>query len=62
MIESEVRRDGVFRGVLVYIEEHALVAQAIRREKRIKHWPRRWKLDLIEGVNPEWHDLLGDLL
>jgi putative endonuclease len=47
--------------LLVYFEEHALVAQAIQREGNIKHWPRKWKLALIERVNPEWRDL-GDEL
>ncbi len=22
-----------------------------------KRWPRKWKLDLIEKMNPEWEDL-----
>ena len=25
---------------------------AIHREKRIKHWPRAWKINLIEAENP----------
>jgi putative endonuclease len=49
------------RGWLVYFEEHALVAQAIQCEGNIKHWPRQWKLELIERLNPEWRDL-GDEL
>jgi len=39
--------------LLVYAEEHALVTAAIQRESNIKHWPRKWKLELIERVNPE---------
>ena len=27
------------------------------REKRLKRWKRRWKVQLIEGSNPDWHDL-----
>ena len=42
---------------LVWFEEHALVTDAIAREKAIKNWPRRWKLDLIEAMNPEWDDI-----
>jgi putative endonuclease len=37
------------------------VRDAIQREKNIKKWPRRWKLDLIEGMNPDWRDLYNDL-
>jgi putative endonuclease len=48
-------RHGVRR--LVFIEEHDLIAEAIRREKRIKKYPRRWKLNLIEAINPDWNDL-----
>jgi putative endonuclease len=42
---------------LVYIERHEDIETAIRREKRLKHWPRSWKLDLIETGNPGWDDL-----
>ena len=42
---------------LVYFEQHLDVHQAIRREKRLKEWPRKWKLALIEVDNPEWRDL-----
>ena len=34
---------------------------AIQREHNIKHWPRRWKVDLIEGLNPDWRDLWTDI-
>lgn len=47
--------------LLVYAERHDLIAQAIQRERNIKHWSRRWKLDLIESINPEWRDLGDDL-
>jgi len=42
---------------LVYYEVHEEVQIAIRREKRLKEWPRKWKLELIEKNNPEWLDL-----
>ena len=29
----------------------------IIREKQLKEWKRRWKLDLIEKTNPYWNDL-----
>ncbi len=42
---------------LVYAEEFSEVTQAIQRESNLKHWPRSWKIDLIEKLNPEWADL-----
>lgn len=42
---------------LVYFEQTSDINSAIQREKRIKTWKRKWKLDLIEGVNPNWKDL-----
>jgi putative endonuclease len=39
---------------LVWAERHATILSAIQREKNIKHWPRKWKVDLIEAANPEW--------
>nr|CAD6426025.1 excinuclease ABC subunit C [Rhizobium sp. Q54] len=47
---------------LVWFEIHDLVVDAIRREKTIKKWPRAWKLNLIESVNPEWDDISPWLL
>lgn len=46
---------------LVWFETHDLVNNAITREKRIKRWPRAWKIDLIEERNPDWCDLYYDL-
>ena len=43
--------------LLVWYETHGWVEAAIQREKTIKHWPRRWKTDLIESSNPNWADL-----
>ena len=53
---SFVARYGVKR--LVYFEEYALYADAIRRETNLKKWKRAWKLALIEKHNPGWDDLL----
>jgi putative endonuclease len=46
---------------LVYIEEQASAETAIKREKAIKSWPRRWKIELIEKDNPDWFDLYRQL-
>ena len=35
---------------------------AITHEKRLKKWPRIWKVRLIEKDNPDWRDLYEDLL
>ena len=42
---------------LVYFESCPSVQVVIEREKQIKGWTRKWKLALIESVNPEWKDL-----
>jgi len=47
--------------MLVWFELHATMEAAIQREKRIKKWYRKWKLELIEADNPEWRDLAEDL-
>ncbi len=42
---------------LVWYEEHFDIRDAITREKTIKRWPRRWKIELIEAMNPDWNEL-----
>ena len=42
---------------LVWHEAHSDVEMAITREKSIKRWPRKFKLNVIEEMNPEWDDL-----
>jgi putative endonuclease len=51
---------GVHR--LVYAEEFTEVTVAIQRESNLKHWPRKWKIELIEKLNPEWADLYETLV
>jgi putative endonuclease len=46
---------------LVHVETFENVRDAIQREKTLKKWKRRWKLDLIERDNPTWRDLYDDL-
>ena len=46
---------------LVYYERHDTMAATISREKQIKSWQRRWKINLIETQNPRWRDLYEDL-
>ena len=42
---------------LVYFEQPENMQSAIEREKQIKKWNRKWKLRLIEKLNPGWKDL-----
>ncbi len=46
---------------LVYYEEFGDIDVAIQLEKRLKEWPRKWKLNLIEQENPYWHDLYNEI-
>ena len=45
---------------LLYFEETTDVFEAITREKQIKGWSRRKKIQLLESVNPSWRDLSRD--
>jgi len=47
---------------LVWYELHETMDSAILCEKQLKEWKRAWKLRLIEGENPAWHDLYPTLL
>ena len=42
---------------LVYYESTPDVRDAIEREKQIKGWLRRRKIELIASINPYWRDL-----
>ena len=60
LVEGFTKRYGAH--LLVWYEVHSEMLEAIAREKRLKGWKRRWKLDLIESGNPAWRDLYGDLI
>jgi putative endonuclease len=47
--------------MLVWYEQHDTAESAITREKQIKKWERRWKVEMIEAKNPYWNDLYGDV-
>jgi len=47
---------------LVWYEMHASPETAIMREKQIKKWKRKWKLELIEKGNPTWNDLYREII
>jgi putative endonuclease len=60
VVASFTSRYGIH--VLVYVEFHATMIDAITREKQIKRWRRAWKIELIEKSNPEWRDLYDEIL
>jgi putative endonuclease len=47
---------------LVYYEVFDEIAEAIKREKQLKEWQRKWKIELIEKQNPKWEDLYETIL
>ncbi|MFA3781635.1 GIY-YIG nuclease family protein [Melioribacteraceae bacterium 4301-Me] len=48
--------------MLIYYEVHKDINEAIKREKAMKKWLRKWKIELIEKSNPEWRDLYEELV
>ena len=42
---------------LVWLEIYEDPISAISRERELKKWKRAWKVQLIEGQNPQWEDL-----
>ncbi len=55
LIDGFSKRHGLKR--LVYYERYETIADAIQREKNMKHWPRAWKARLILDLNPDWDNL-----
>jgi len=47
---------------LVYFEEFYDVYEAINREKQIKGWTNKKKMDLIKTLNPEFNDFYEEIL
>jgi len=60
LIDGFTKRYNVHK--LVYYEETNDIQRAIQREKQLKKWNRKWKMELIEKVNPQWKDLYDDLV
>src|SRR5438046_5522022 len=68
MIRSIQHKEGKYEGHtsrykldrLVYYEVFVDVNNAIAREKQIKRWTRKKKIDLIISMNPTWRDLSED--
>ena len=47
---------------LGYYEIFDNIESAIIREKQIKSWSRKKKLELIESINPNWNDLYETII
>jgi putative endonuclease len=47
---------------LVYFETYADPEEAVRRERQMKKWNRKWKIRLIEEKNVDWIDLYEKLV
>ena len=47
---------------LVYYEVFDEITEAIKREKQLKEWQRKWKIELIEKQNLKWEDLYETIL
>jgi putative endonuclease len=59
LVEGFTKRYNVVK--LVYYERCPNMLSAIAREKQLKGGSRQKKVDLINGLNPEWRDLYEDL-
>ena len=60
LVPGFTKRDGITK--LVHAEPFESISYAIQREKTLKKWPRKWKLDLVERDNPQWRDLADEPL
>ena len=47
---------------LVYYEIYEDISEAIKREKVLKGWTRKKKIELIESQNPDWLDLYEKII
>src|SRR4051812_24623004 len=59
LVKGFTKRYGVKR--LFFFKFFPTAADAIHREKRLKKYPRAWKINLIREHNPQWHDLVAGL-
>lgn len=46
---------------LIWFEVHGTRESAFRRERQIKKWKRRWKVQMIEERNPDWRELYDEV-
>ena len=60
LVEGFTKRYGVHQ--MVWYEMHERMDSAIEWAKRLKHWKRKWKVQLIEHTNPNWEDLYSVII
>jgi putative endonuclease len=49
--------DSILLTSFIFSWETNDVHTALAREKQLKNWHRKWKIELIEKDNPGWEDL-----
>ena len=59
LVEGFTKRYNLTR--LVYYELYGDIKGAIVREKQIKAGSRRDKMNLVDSVNRDWHDLYNEM-
>jgi len=60
LVEGFTSKYGIH--MLVYYESCDSTEAAIQREKNLKFWHRKWKIRLIEEMNPDWKDLYDEII
>lgn len=48
--------------ILVYFEQTNDIKEAVLREKQLKKWKRKWKIELIQKANRNWEDLFSAII
>ena len=46
---------------LVYYKVLPDLKSAVKRERQLKNWHRKWKIKLIESMNKDWRDLYSEI-
>ncbi len=59
MVEGFTKKYNIHK--LVYYEQTNSIQSALSREKQLKKWYRKWKIELIEEMNPDWKNLYYEL-
>ena len=59
LVEGFAKRHSLKR--LVWYKVFDSMEEAILREKQMKKWERKWKIDEIRKLNPRWRDLYEEL-
>ena len=50
-------------GSMISDTEQAIkLMEILSLNQQMKKWNRRWKIELIEEINPEWKDLYNGIL